>query len=87
MKMLHARSDYDRIVDTEGLIPEDEPVMLFRAKDVHAPSLLDFYALLLAAGNADPEMIASVKAHAVRMVRWQETNGSKLPDVPAEAIR
>ena len=32
--MKHARPDYnDRIVDTAGLIPDDEPVMLFRGQD------------------------------------------------------
>lgn len=30
--MLHAREDYNRFQDPEGLIPDDEPVFLLRGQ-------------------------------------------------------
>lgn len=41
--MLHAREDYNRIQDPENKIPEDEPVMLFRAQDKYAIAALEGY--------------------------------------------
>ena len=51
--MKFTRSDYTkRIIDKAGKIPQDEPVFLLRAQDVHAPSTLRHYAKLLEeAGN------------------------------------
>lgn len=47
--MKHAREDYnERIIDTARLIPENEPVFLFRGQDELAPQVLEFYADLLA---------------------------------------
>ncbi|MEQ1761584.1 MAG: hypothetical protein ABL984_00430 [Pyrinomonadaceae bacterium] len=47
--MKHARKDYNRIQDPAGLIPEDEPVFLFRAQDRFAAKVLDHYASILEA--------------------------------------
>ncbi len=38
--MKHARKDYDRIQDTVGKIPENEPVFLIRGQDLAAPAAL-----------------------------------------------
>jgi hypothetical protein len=85
--MIHARKDYDRIQDPANKIHEDEPVMLFRAKDVLAPAILAKYADLLRFHNADPVMIQTVLAHEQKMRQWQRMNGCKLPDIPADAAR
>jgi hypothetical protein len=37
--MRHARADYDRIQDPDGLIPQDEPVFLIRGQDRAAPAM------------------------------------------------
>jgi len=42
--MKHARQDYNRIQDSEGLIPEDEPVFLLRGQDTVAPGVVRFWA-------------------------------------------
>lgn len=85
--MIHARTDYDPIQDPRGKIGEDEPVMLFRARDVLAPAILAKYAELLRFHHAPPAMIDTVLAHEARMRQWQRANGCKLPDMPAEAAR
>lgn len=41
--MRHAREDYNRFQDPENKIPEDEPVMLFRAQDEYARFALEGY--------------------------------------------
>lgn len=78
--MRHARSDFDRIQDPEGKIPEDEPVFLIRAQDWSAPATLRFWA----AQNAlsAPELAAAVERHAKRMDDWQTMHGNKIPDAP-----
>lgn len=49
--MKHAREDYNRIQDPEKLIPEDEPVLLFRAQDKYATKALRAYVKAI---KADP---------------------------------
>lgn len=41
--MKHAREDYNRIQDPANLIPENEPVFLFRAQDKFAVIALEAY--------------------------------------------
>lgn len=46
--MKHGRPDYDeRIQDSMGLIPEDEPVFLIRDQDMLGPRIVIMYAMLL----------------------------------------
>lgn len=85
--MIHARTDYDRIQDPAGLIGPDEPVMLFRAKDVLLPTLLGKYAELLRLTGCDQVMIDSVLEHEALVRRWQRMNGCKRPDMPEDARR
>jgi hypothetical protein len=84
--MVHARTDYNRIQDPEKLIADDEPVMLFRAKDVIAPAILAKYADLLRTLHAAPHMIDCVLAQEAKMRQWQQMNGCKLPDMPEDAV-
>lgn len=80
--MLHARTDYQPIQDPrENGIGEDEPVMLFRAKDAFAPLVLRAYADIIRQRADDPEMVQAVLRHAERMEEWQKVNGKQTPDV------
>lgn len=81
-KMVHARKDYDRFQDPENKIPEDEPVMLFRAQDRHFVSVLKYYAdLLEAAGNF--EVAKAVRGHILTAKNWRSKRDSviKEPDL------
>lgn len=80
--MRHARLDYDRIQDPAGLIGEDEPVFLLRAKDLLAPGTLRYWAKELDRHDGDPRTIERVLAFAEEMENWQHKHGAKIPDTP-----
>lgn len=87
--MLHARTDYQRIQDPAGLIPEDEPVFLLRAQDIIAPDVVRHWAYMakqLYTSDADVPKMAHLcnlaMTHAVRMEAWQAEHRAKVPDVP-----
>lgn len=81
--MRHARKDYDRIQDPDGLIPDDEPVFLVRGQDVAGPQTVLLWAFLAEAAGADRDIVSSARAHSKKMLRWQFNHGSKVPDLPA----
>ncbi len=68
--MKHARTDYNRIVDTENKIPEDEPVFLLRAQDVSAAATVRHWADLNDAGGGDPVLSELARNQAVAMDAW-----------------
>ncbi len=82
--MKHARKDYDRIQDPAGLIPENEPVFLLRAKDQFAPQVIRKWANLVEQSNGQPEIILSARMQADKMENWQKFNKAKMPDMPTE---
>lgn len=77
--MIHVRTDYQRIQDPSGRIPDDEPVFLLRAQDSLALETLHFY--LLAAEDADlpKDMIQDLYNHIGRFSTWLHR---KLPTYP-----
>lgn len=80
--MYHARSDYQRIQDPAGLIGEDEPVMLFRAKDKYFIHILKCYAKALREDpDVQPEMIKAVEEHILRAAGWAAKHTTKTPDI------
>lgn len=76
--MRHARSDYSRIQDPSGLIPEDEPVFLLRAQDKHASKVLRFYATQVLIDGGDSNIYGAVLDQADRMDAWPV---HKSPDI------
>lgn len=85
--MRHARSDYDRIHDPAGKIPEDEPVFLLRGQDKLAPDLLMIWAARLRVEEGgDDKMAYLVENHAYAMLKWQKMHGSKVPDLPSDYV-
>lgn len=80
--MKHARPDYDRFQDPLGLIPQDEPVMLFRGQDKYASKVLKYYANLVEHDGGDPEIIRRTRQHAAAMSSWAK---KKSPDMPKES--
>ena len=92
--MIHARKDYQRFQDPavddptllgEGCTPiaEDEPVMLFRAKDKHFLNvLIDYFHHLRMDPNVDKKMLDAIAEHSNLAAEWQNKNGTKTPDIP-----
>lgn len=79
--MKHARNDYNRIQDPSGKIPEDEPVFLIRGQDHCGPATLEAWANLAEMAGARSDIVDAAKSQAERMRKWQETVGSKTPDM------
>ena len=77
--MIHARSDYnERIQDSAGIIPEDEPVFLIRAQDkVSADAVRAWAHLHRVNGGSDP-VYEAVMRHADRMEAWPEEEECRL---------
>jgi hypothetical protein len=76
--MKHARPDYDRIQDPEGLIPDDEPVFLLRAQDRLAWHVVKIYAWTAELAGR-PEIADLCREHANKMKAWPV---KKTPDLP-----
>lgn len=70
--MKHNRDDYNqRIQDTAGIIPDDEPVLLIRGQDPAGPAGAEAYANLAELSGAEPELVSRVKSQAEAMREWQ----------------
>ena len=72
--MIHAREDYNRIQDPEGLIPEDEPVFLIRAQDPNFPAAVKHYAKLAEDGGAADDLVNACINHAKLGEKFQAEN-------------
>lgn len=79
--MKHARSDYDRIQDPAGIIPEDEPVFIIRGQDLLGPEILRKYAYAARRVGAEDDIIQAVLDHAEAMEEWQLEHVVKVPDL------
>ena len=79
--MKHAREDYNnRIIDIDGIIPEDEPVFLLRGQDVFAPAALRYWAQLMI-DKKQYEMAKLALEHADKMDSWQKEIKHKIADL------
>lgn len=69
--MKHAREDYNRIQDPDGLIPEDEPVFLLRAQDQTAAQIVRLWAAAQRNNpKADMRIIKLAEQQANAMDAW-----------------
>lgn len=85
--MNHGREDYnERIQDSAGIIPDDEPVFLLRARDSLAPMAVDCWIAHHVRDIGDCNKIASLQAHADAMRAWQKEHGVKIADTPNQDL-
>lgn len=68
--MKHAREDYNRFQDPLGLIPEDEPVMIFRGQDRFATVALDAYVDVLRSEGVAEDVADAVERQSKAMSDW-----------------
>ena len=66
----HGRDKYEHIQDGRGVIGEDEPVFLLRAKDLTAPEVIERWAEL-AEQHGAPVRAAAARAWAQEFRAWQ----------------
>lgn len=71
---------YGKVTTEHGSIPDDEPVIVFRARDQLLPQVLAYYqAACMEAGSPDRHL--NLIRDAGRTVKaWQQKNGMKIPD-------
>lgn len=81
--MLHARKDYnERIQDSAGIIPENEPVFLIRGQDRVGPAAVELWSTLADIEGASDEIVDSARKQAEAMRNWQRNHMGKTPDLP-----
>lgn len=74
---------YGNVTLEHGTIGEDEPVVVFRAKDVLLPALLAHYARLCAQAGSPPRHLELIAETTGRVNQWQNNNDTKVPDSEA----
>jgi hypothetical protein len=70
---------YGRVTLEYGDVGDDEPVIVFRARDILLPQVLaQYYALCKSAGSPQQHLdIIQTRWHDI--VEWQDANGSRIP--------
>lgn len=84
--MIHARTDYNRIQDPDGLIPEGEPVFLIRAKDVVSGDAVRSWADMNDDAGGDPAMSSAARKHAALMDDWPIKKRADAPPASIEQL-
>lgn len=76
--MKHARDDYNRIQDPEGLIPADEPVFLIRGQDKIGGLVVKIWADLARLVGAKDDICDKARVQGLLMDNWKK---KKVPDL------
>lgn len=73
---------YGLITTEHGYIPEDEPVIVFRARDQHLPELLTAYWEMCQRGGSPQRHLALIDAATETVLDWQDANPDlvRVPD-------
>ncbi len=78
--MIHARKDYtERIQDSVGLIPADEPVFLIRGQDIVGADAVRAYANLHKLNGGSDEVYLKAMRHADLMEAWPKKKNADIP--------
>ena len=81
-EMIHAREDYtERIQDSAGLIPIEEPCFLIRGQDQIGHAAVRAWAHLYQLNGGSDPVYESAMRHADRMEAWAKLHG-KIADLP-----
>ncbi len=80
---------YGKITTEHGSIPDDEPVMVFRARDRLTPALIEHYAVMCQQAGSPAFHVDLVHAAADRFLEWQEQHPgmTRVPDSAAHRER
>ena len=61
-------------------IPDDEPVIVFRAKDEELPAVLGYYYALCSTAGSPQRHLDLINRTRQTVVAFQATHGTKTPD-------
>lgn len=65
---------------TPDSMRDDEPVVVFRARDVALPGLLEDYIVACTAVGSPQAHVEQVRTARETVLNWQRLHGSKVPD-------
>lgn len=71
---------YGKITLEKGTIGENEPVVVFRAKDALLPEVLDAYYIHCYKSGSPEEHLNRIKETQKKIKHWQYNNETKIPD-------
>jgi hypothetical protein len=72
-------SKYGRVTLERGNIPDDEPVIVFRAQDRILPKLLKVYRYFCELARSPEHHLAAIDETAATVKEWQSTHPTKIP--------
>lgn len=70
---------YGRVTTEFGNIPDNEPVLVFRAQDALLPQVLHAYYGLAATAGSPEKHLDLILAAKARVKEWQAKNHTKIP--------
>jgi hypothetical protein len=65
-------------ISNDEVIPEDEPVFILRARDIHALDTLMHYQAVCRAGDCNEYQMEGIDFALKRFVVWQMKNADKM---------
>lgn len=78
---------YGKVTTEHGNIPDDEPVIVFRARDVRTRGVLAHYLKLCEQGGSPVRHLRLVAEQLARFTRWQEENPDRVKEPDSERSR
>jgi hypothetical protein len=78
---------YGRVSTEHGDIPDDEPVIVFRARDVNTRAVLAHYLKLCDQGSSPVRHLRLIAEALHRFTGWQEKNPDKVRVPGSEGSR
>lgn len=71
---------YGKVTLEHGTVGDDEPVVVFRAKDVLLPKVLAYYVLFCLKAGSPRRHIDIILASRDKVVDWQKRNATRVPN-------
>jgi hypothetical protein len=78
---------YGRVTTEHGDIPEDEPVIVFRARDKATADLLDWYLHACEAAGSPERHLSLIRKTQATFADWQTANSDKVRVPDSERSR
>jgi hypothetical protein len=69
---------YGRVTTEFGDIPDDEPVVVFRGRDVHLPAVLEFYRQTCDEEGSPQHHVDLVADTGRHILDWQNVNDARV---------
>lgn len=78
---------YGKVTTEHGNIPDDEPVIVFRARDKMVPAMLRFYMEMCEANGSPARHIDLVQGASRQIVQWQLDHKDQVRQPDSERSR